>query len=140
MLRTTLQSLKATPRLFRVCLAPVRRHLILDLRHLARMTRLLVKNSKFYVNSFSCSFANRYSCDQLPNCISFNLYYERDPSQNPAAACPNPTSVTNIKCVRYGVQLNAATATNTGETRSKLLDSWKNQEIANTKQIPPLRL
>ncbi|KAN0108500.1 hypothetical protein V8E51_008242 [Hyaloscypha variabilis] len=57
-------------------------------------------------------------CDQLPNCISFNLYYERDPSQNPAAACSNPTSVTNIKCVRYGVQLNAATATNTGETRN----------------------
>ncbi|PBP19023.1 hypothetical protein BUE80_DR010095 [Diplocarpon rosae] len=57
-------------------------------------------------------------CDQLDGCIAFNLYYERDPSEDPNATdCPNPTSVTNIKCVRWGVQINETTATNLGETR-----------------------
>ncbi len=59
-------------------------------------------------------------CDQLDGCIAFNIYYERDPSITPAASCPNPSSVTNIKCVRWGVQIQQATATNTGENRSEL--------------------
>ncbi|KAK0116915.1 hypothetical protein ONS96_012761 [Cadophora gregata f. sp. sojae] len=41
-------------------------------------------------------------CDQHLGCFAFNLYYERDPSVSPNAAnCPNPTSLTNIKCVRW---------------------------------------
>ncbi|KAI6711413.1 hypothetical protein JHW43_006074 [Diplocarpon mali] len=61
-------------------------------------------------------------CDQLDGCIAFNLYYERDPSEDPNVTdCPNPPSVTNIKCVRWGVQINKTTATNVGETR----DSFK---------------
>jgi hypothetical protein len=62
-------------------------------------------------------------CDQLDGCIAFNIYYERDPSITPAASCPNPSSVTNIKCVRWGVQVNQATAKNTGQYRSKSLVS-----------------
>jgi hypothetical protein len=46
------------------------------------------------------------------------LYYERDPTVNPNdASCENPSSLTNIKCVRWGVAINEATAVNTGETR-----------------------
>ncbi len=57
-------------------------------------------------------------CDQLDGCIAFNLYYERDPSKNPNAEdCPNPPSVTNIKCVRWGVQIDETTAKNVGEHR-----------------------
>ena len=41
-------------------------------------------------------------CDQNSDgCTSFNLYYERDPSVNPAAACPNPSSITNVKCTLW---------------------------------------
>ena len=62
-------------------------------------------------------------CDQLDGCIAFNLYYERDPSITPGASCPNPNSVTNIKCVRWGVKVNQATAKNTGQYRRKSLVS-----------------
>ncbi|KAI9048530.1 hypothetical protein LZ554_007363 [Drepanopeziza brunnea f. sp. 'monogermtubi'] len=61
-------------------------------------------------------------CDKQAGCIAFNLYYERDPSVHPDATdCPDPTSVTNIKCVRWGIAINATTATNTGQYR----DSFK---------------
>ncbi|KAH7356775.1 hypothetical protein BKA65DRAFT_579831 [Rhexocercosporidium sp. MPI-PUGE-AT-0058] len=57
-------------------------------------------------------------CDQHSGCIAFNLYYERNPSVSPNATnCPNPTSVTNIKCVRWGVQVTEKTATNDGQHR-----------------------
>lgn len=57
-------------------------------------------------------------CDSLDKCVAFNIYFERDPSVSPNSAnCPNPSSVTNIKCVRWGVQIQAATATNNGENR-----------------------
>jgi hypothetical protein len=36
-------------------------------------------------------------CNVINGCISFNLYFERDPSLEPADACPNPTSTTMIK-------------------------------------------
>ena len=36
-------------------------------------------------------------CNAINGCMSFNLYFERDPSLEPAAGCPNPPSVTNIK-------------------------------------------
>jgi hypothetical protein len=36
-------------------------------------------------------------CNAINGCMSFNLYFERDPSLEPASACPNPTSTTIIK-------------------------------------------
>jgi hypothetical protein len=36
-------------------------------------------------------------CNAINGCMSFNLYFERDPSLEPADACPNPTSTTMIK-------------------------------------------
>jgi hypothetical protein len=57
-------------------------------------------------------------CDQQEGCVAFNLYFERDPSVKPNSTnCPNPPSVTNIKCVRWGVWVNEKTATNVGEHR-----------------------
>jgi len=59
-------------------------------------------------------------CDQHSGCVAFNLYFERDPSVSPNTDdCPNPASVTNIKCVRWGVWVKEATATNGGEHRGK---------------------
>lgn len=61
-------------------------------------------------------------CDAAAGCAAFNLYFERDPSKDPNATyCPNPTSVTNIKCVKWGVRIDNTTAVNTGESR----DSFK---------------
>jgi hypothetical protein len=60
-------------------------------------------------------------CDQQVGCIAFNLYFERDPTLSPNTTnCPNPPSLTNIKCVRWGVNVAAATAQNTGEHRGML--------------------
>lgn len=57
-------------------------------------------------------------CDQLEDCAAFNIYYERDPTVDPNdASCENPESLTNIKCVRWGAAVSAATATNKGQTR-----------------------
>ncbi|KAF8853106.1 hypothetical protein BDZ45DRAFT_629581 [Acephala macrosclerotiorum] len=57
-------------------------------------------------------------CDQHPQCQAFNIYFERDPTLAPnAVSCPNPPSLTNIKCVRWGVHIASQTATNTGEHR-----------------------
>ncbi|KAF4637064.1 hypothetical protein G7Y89_g1024 [Cudoniella acicularis] len=55
-------------------------------------------------------------CDQLDGCVALNLYFERDPSLNPnATSCANPKSLTNIKCVRWGVQITPDTAINDGQ-------------------------
>jgi hypothetical protein len=37
-------------------------------------------------------------CDAISGCASFNIYFERDPTQNPNdESCKNPESTTNIK-------------------------------------------
>ena len=56
-------------------------------------------------------------CDSTALCTSFNLYVERDPSLNPAPACPNPSSITNYKCTLWGSGTQPASATNSGEKR-----------------------
>lgn len=56
-------------------------------------------------------------CNQVSGCLAFNLYFERDPSLNPADACPDPSSITNIKCTLYGSQISAKSATNVGQYR-----------------------
>jgi hypothetical protein len=57
-------------------------------------------------------------CTQQTGCVAFNLYFERDPTLDPNAdSCPNPPSLTNIKCVFWGVPVSSATATNGGQYR-----------------------
>lgn len=64
-------------------------------------------------------------CEEMTNCVSFVIYYERDPQfvwptthapkdpECPAAA--NATSVTLIKCAFYSVPLYSGNATNVGQ-------------------------
>ena len=60
-------------------------------------------------------------CDQQDGCIAFNIYFERDPTLAPNKTnCANPPSLTNIKCVRWGVHIEQTTATNVGEYRGML--------------------
>ncbi|KAM3075038.1 hypothetical protein ACMFMG_007502 [Clarireedia jacksonii] len=58
-------------------------------------------------------------CDELNGCVAFNIYFERDPSVDPGTDCPNPPSITNYKCVRWGVKIGPETATNTGQWREQ---------------------
>ena len=41
-------------------------------------------------------------CTAKTGCVAFNIYFERDPTVDPAAACPDPSSTTAIKCVLWG--------------------------------------
>lgn len=56
-------------------------------------------------------------CDSEKFCLGFNIYYERDPSINPAAACPDPAPITNVKCSIYGYPVAKGSATNNGQWR-----------------------
>ncbi|MCJ1476319.1 hypothetical protein MMC13_004985 [Lambiella insularis] len=58
-------------------------------------------------------------CDAAAGCVAINMYIERDPSVNPAAACPNPTSTINFKCTLWGNQVSSTAATNTGQWRTQ---------------------
>ena len=58
-------------------------------------------------------------CDQASGCQAFNVYMERDPSVNPASACPNPPSTTNFRCTLWGAPVSAGEATNTGQWRDQ---------------------
>lgn len=69
-------------------------------------------------------------CDSTADCEAFNLYIERDPSQNPSANdstaptvwgywCPDPAAITNYKCALWGTSFDVSEATNTGDQREQ---------------------
>ncbi|KAI5212560.1 hypothetical protein E4T38_00598 [Aureobasidium subglaciale] len=61
-------------------------------------------------------------CNVKYGCVSFNIYFERDPSVNPDdSSCSDPRSVTMIKCVYWGGQVTQENAQNTGQPRGKFI-------------------
>lgn len=58
-------------------------------------------------------------CDAVATCNAFNIYFERDPTVNPAPDCPNPPSFTNVKCTLWGSGVTAETAVNKGQFREE---------------------
>jgi hypothetical protein len=58
-------------------------------------------------------------CNSEKFCLGFNIFFERDPRQKPASACPNPEPVTNIKCAIFGYPVALGSATRTGEHREQ---------------------
>ncbi|KAK6004284.1 hypothetical protein QM012_009134 [Aureobasidium pullulans] len=58
-------------------------------------------------------------CDSIRGCSGINIFFERDPTLEPADACPNPASTTTIKCVFWGGYVAAANAKNKGQWRNK---------------------
>lgn len=59
-------------------------------------------------------------CNAISGCLSFNIYFERDPTQTPGDACPNPPAYANIKCSFWGSGLSAATTKeNPGQWQAK---------------------
>jgi hypothetical protein len=57
-------------------------------------------------------------CDAKDLCTAFNIYIERDPSVNPGASCPDPSSITNYKCTLWGSDVVEETAVNDGQYRT----------------------
>ncbi|KAI9847680.1 MAG: hypothetical protein M1837_001928 [Sclerophora amabilis] len=82
-------------------------------------------------------------CDDKVGCSGFNIYFERDPTLNPAEGCPNPKGFTNIKCTLWGTGVSPQTATNTGEHRGPADDSGEKFHVVITgsngynKNAPP---
>ncbi|OCL15259.1 hypothetical protein AOQ84DRAFT_358179 [Glonium stellatum] len=65
------------------------------------------------------SLACAAKCNSITGCSAFNLYFERDPTLEPATGCTNPPSTTVIKCVFWGGPVSADNAKNKGQ--------WRNQ-------------
>lgn len=58
-------------------------------------------------------------CDSKDLCTGFNIFFERNPTVNPAPeTCPNPPSFTNVKCTLWGSPITAEVATNMGQWRT----------------------
>nr|POF15324.1 hypothetical protein CFP56_42213 [Quercus suber] len=58
-------------------------------------------------------------CNAISGCLSFNIYFERDPTLEPGTGCTDPAAFANIKCSFWGSALDKSTATNYGQYRSK---------------------
>ncbi|KAK2765818.1 hypothetical protein CKAH01_15567 [Colletotrichum kahawae] len=56
-------------------------------------------------------------CDAINGCVAFNIYFERDPTVEPADSCPNPASTNVIKCVFWGGPVYESYTTNRGQWR-----------------------
>lgn len=57
-------------------------------------------------------------CNAISGCLSFNIFFERDPVLEPGAGCSNPAAFANLKCSFWGSALDLSTATNKGQWRS----------------------
>lgn len=58
-------------------------------------------------------------CNEKEGCVSFNLFFERNPMYKPTPDCPNPPSHTNIKCTLWGFPIAAGSAVNKGQYREQ---------------------
>ncbi|KAI4717846.1 hypothetical protein E4T48_05951 [Aureobasidium sp. EXF-10727] len=56
-------------------------------------------------------------CNAIKGCMGINIYFERDPKITPdKTVCPNPASLTQIKCVYWGGPVTAANTKNYGRS------------------------
>ncbi|PNS13815.1 hypothetical protein CAC42_1306 [Sphaceloma murrayae] len=87
----------------------------------------------YQISSYSPSACSAI-CDSISNCKGFNLYFERDPVVNPAAACPNPSAGVTVRCAIWGSSISGAQAKNIGEWRTDFMVviSGSNGYLKNT--------
>ncbi|KAF1821989.1 uncharacterized protein K489DRAFT_370880 [Dissoconium aciculare CBS 342.82] len=81
--------------------------------------------------------ANR--CNKVVGCSSINIYFERDPSLEPGAACSNPSSVTRVKCAYYGAPIAPDSAANKGQFRAgfEVVIAGSNGYVNQAVSTPP---
>jgi len=71
----------------------------------------------YLLNSYDPQTCANY-CDNSYGCTSFNIFFERAPTLNPAAGCPNPPSATYVKCSLFAHTIaSTQLATNAGQWR-----------------------
>lgn len=58
-------------------------------------------------------------CTSKAGCLSFNIYFERDPTVDLGNDCPDPEAFAKIKCSFWGTGLDTSTANNIGQWRNK---------------------
>ncbi|KAK8036389.1 hypothetical protein PG991_001526 [Apiospora marii] len=58
-------------------------------------------------------------CNAITGCSAINIYFERDPTVEPADTCQDPASTTNIKCVFWGGPVSKDNTKNAGQWRNK---------------------
>ncbi|KAI7355674.1 glycoside hydrolase [Hortaea werneckii] len=77
-------------------------------------------------------------CNAITGCVAINIYFERDPTVEPAAGCPNPASTTNIKCVFWGGPVTKENALNTGQYRNQfqVVIAGSNGYVSNSVASP----
>lgn len=78
-------------------------------------------------------------CNAITGCASFNLYFERDPSMEPAAGCPNPNSTVNIKCSFWGSPVALSNTNNAGQWRAnfQVVITGSNGYVSTAIASPP---
>jgi hypothetical protein len=62
-------------------------------------------------------------CSAKAGCLAFNIYFDRNPTQTPGTACPNPPAFANIKCSLWGTAIDSKTATNKGGGNHKFVSA-----------------
>jgi len=77
-------------------------------------------------------------CNAVTGCLSFNIYYERDPAVDATDDYPLPASVTVIKCVYWGGAITPGSPTNVGQYRKQfhVVIAGSNGYISNTIATP----
>ncbi|KAF2717843.1 hypothetical protein K431DRAFT_232193, partial [Polychaeton citri CBS 116435] len=77
-------------------------------------------------------------CDKINGCMAVNIYFERDPSLDPGANCPDPASATMIKCVFWGGPVDSSNAVNKGQWRQnfQVLIAGSNGYVNKTLATP----
>lgn len=56
------------------------------------------------------------SCNNRTGCEAFNIYFERQPTEDVGEDCPNPPASTAIKCVLWASGVNKENTNNNGTT------------------------
>jgi len=76
-------------------------------------------NANSYMGLYTLKTYDTVKCQQLCDaanlCTAFNMYFKRDPTVDPGDACPNPPSITNIKCTLWGSGVTTEAAVNAGQ-------------------------
>ncbi|KAF2224100.1 hypothetical protein BDZ85DRAFT_260397, partial [Elsinoe ampelina] len=71
-----------------------------------------------FLNSYDVGACSA-QCTSIAGCVSFNIYFERDPVMSPdQTSCPNPPSLTRIKCVWWGGLVSLNNANNYGNMQA----------------------
>lgn len=68
-----------------------------------------------YLSSYDPAYCASQCTNSWKGCDSFNIYFERDPTLDSGVNCPNPPSLTYIKCSYWSSCIDKTSAINAGQ-------------------------